>query len=117
MSTDDAGSNSASSSDAIVCPRCGEDDDLEGSRVDELIHIVCGACATEWDRDPQRRCPRCGAGDLYAVPIAIVEKSRGTQLSILSTRPQYLCWVCDRDLIDEQRQSGTAIMPDQLPTD
>ncbi len=103
--------------DALVCPNCGEDDNLAGARTEQLIHITCGACGTEWDRDPERRCPRCGAGDLYAVPVAIVEKSRGTQLSILSTRPEYLCWNCDRDLIDEQRQSGTAIMPDQLPTD
>lgn len=103
-------------SDEIVCPSCGEAEDLAGERQDQLIHITCGACDTAWDRDPERRCPRCRAGDLYAAPVAVVEKSRGSQLSIVSTRSEYLCWFCDRDLIDAQRQSGTALMPDQLPT-
>ncbi len=102
-------------SDEIRCPSCGEDDDLEGVNVEGTITITCGACDNVWERDRERRCPRCGAGDLYPVPVAILEKSRGTQLSIMSTRPEYLCWVCDRDLIDAQRQSGTPIMPDELP--
>ena len=102
-------------SDEIRCPSCGEDDDLRGTNVDGAITITCGACGTEWERDQERRCPRCGAGDLYPVPVAILEKSRGTQLSIMSTRPEYLCWVCDRDLIDNQRRSGTPVMPDELP--
>ncbi len=102
--------------DAIACPTCGEADDLSGNREDELILITCGSCDTRWYRDPRRRCHRCGAGDLYAAPVAVVEKSRGTQLSIVSTTSDYLCWSCDRDLIDAQRQSGTALMPDRLPT-
>ncbi len=104
------------SSDDIVCPQCGEAEDLAGERHDQLIRISCGSCDTVWDRDPERRCPRCQAGDLYAAPVAVIEKSRGSQLSIVSTRSEYLCWSCDRDLIDAQRQSGTALMPDQLPT-
>ena len=102
-------------SDDIRCPSCGEDDGLRGTNVEGVITITCGVCDTEWERDRERRCPRCGAGDLYPVPVAILEKSRGTQLSIMSTRPEYLCWVCDRDLIDAQRRSGTPIMPDELP--
>lgn len=102
--------------DEIACPSCGETENLDGERQDELIEITCGSCDTLWQRDPTRRCPRCDAGDLYAAPVAVIEKSRGTQLSIVSTRSEYLCWVCDRDLIDAQRQSGTALMPDQLPT-
>lgn len=102
-------------SEEIRCPSCGEDDHLRGTNVDGVITITCGTCDTVWERDRERRCPRCGAGDLYPVPVAILEKSRGTQLSIMSTRPEYLCWVCDRDLIDGQRRSGTPIMPDELP--
>lgn len=100
----------------ICCPQCGEAEDLAGQPIDQLIRITCGLCDTQWDRDPQRRCSRCGDSDLYAAPVAVIEKSRGTQLSIVSTNSEYLCWTCDRDLIDGQRQSGTALMPDQLPT-
>lgn len=100
----------------IACPACGEVDDLRGEPIDGLIRIACGPCGTVWDRDPTRRCPRCGSADLYEAPVAVIEKSRGTQLSIVSTRAEYLCWHCDRDLIDAQRRSGTALMPDQLPT-
>ena len=102
-------------SDDIRCPACGEEEDLSGVNHDGLITVTCGSCATVWDRDNERTCPRCGTGDMYPVPVAILEKSRGTQLSIMGTRPEYLCWVCHRDLIDAQRQSGTPIMPDELP--
>jgi ribosomal protein S27AE len=107
---------SADTADEIACPDCGETEDLAGERDEQLIRITCERCAAVWHRDPQRRCPRCDSGDLYAAPVAVIEKSRGTQLSIVSTRSEYLCWSCDRDLIDAQRQSGTALMPDQLPT-
>lgn len=108
--------SSDASREEIVCPACGDDEHLRGEQRDGLIHIRCGSCDVEWDRDPARRCPSCDSVDLYPVPVAIIEKSRGTQLSILGTRPEYLCWVCDRDLIDAQRRSGTALMPDQMPT-
>ncbi len=107
--------------DEIACPACGETEDLSGERQERtdgefVIRICCLSCECAWDRDTSRRCPRCDSTDLYAAPVAIVEKSRGTQLSIVSTRSEYLCWTCDRDLIDAQRQSGTALMPDELPT-
>lgn len=110
-----------SSDDEIACPNCGETEALRGERPDpeadsQLIAIRCESCDTSWDRDPANRCPRCGSTDLYAAPVAVIEKARGTQLSIVSTRSQFLCWGCDRDLIDDQRRSGTALMPDQLPT-
>lgn len=100
----------------IACPSCGEDERLDGSPDGDLILITCEACAATWHRDPERRCPRCRAGNLFPAPVAVIEKSRGTQLSIVSTSTEYLCWHCDRDLIDAQRRSGTALMPDELPT-
>ncbi len=100
----------------IACPGCGEQERLAGRPDGELILIACEACGATWHRDPERRCPRCQAGNLYPAPVAVIEKSRGTQLSIVSTRTEYLCWRCDRDLIDDQRRSGTALMPDELPT-
>ncbi len=101
----------------ISCPQCGESEELQGSPTDSgLIEISCLACETAWQRDPKVRCERCQSADMYAAPVAVIEKSRGTQLSIVSTTSEYFCWVCDRDLIDEQRRSGTALMPDQLPT-
>ncbi len=101
----------------ISCPQCGESDELQGTPTSSgLIEIRCLTCETEWQRDPKVRCPRCHSADMYAAPVAVIEKSRGTQLSIVSTTSEYFCWACDRDLIDEQRRSGTALMPDQLPT-
>lgn len=106
----------------IRCPSCGEEDELRGSHTRDggseagVIHICCDSCGAEWDRSLEKLCPRCGAGDLYPVPVAVVEKTRGSQLSILTTQPKYFCWVCDRDIIDAQRQSGIALMPEELPT-
>jgi len=101
----------------IACPSCGEADDLAGETLDSGIQITCGKCTTVWLRDTAKRCERCNSDDMYAAPVAVIEKSRGSQLSIVSTNKQYFCWTCDRDLIDDQRQSGTALMPSELPTE
>ncbi len=106
----------------IVCPGCGETEELLGSPITDPdgvptgISVTCEQCETTWTRSDQVVCPRCGGTDHYMAPVAVIEKSRGTQLSIVSTTSEPLCWACDRDLIDAQRQSGTALMPDELPT-
>lgn len=118
-------------SDDIRCPSCGEDDDLRGQPIGKAdntdpdtdtddaptgIRVTCGSCDATWERTGQATCPRCSGDNMYLAPVAIIEKSRGSQLSILGTRTTPLCWECDRDLIDAQRQSGTALMPAELPT-
>ncbi len=108
-------------SQPISCPSCGEEEDLSGEPLDaehpdDGVRIRCGQCHNEWERRPTSQCERCGSDHIYDAPVAIVEKSRGSQLSILGTTTTPLCWHCDRDLIDAQRQSGTALMPDELPT-
>jgi hypothetical protein len=101
----------------IVCPQCGERDDLSGAPGGETIRLTCGACATEWDRDPAPRCRQCGATEMRAVPLAIVEKSRGTQLSVVGTRTIHLCEVCDVETLERwHRNRPNPLMPDELPT-
>ncbi|MDH3607088.1 MAG: hypothetical protein OER12_08830 [Acidimicrobiia bacterium] len=54
---------------------------------------------------------------MQAVPKAIVEKSRGTQLSVVGTRTIHLCSACDADtLAVYHRNRPNPLMPDQLPT-
>jgi hypothetical protein len=51
------------------------------------------------------------------VPLAIVERSRGTQLSVVGTRPVRLCSVCDAErLTTYHANRPNPLMPDQLPT-
>lgn len=99
-----------------MCPACGEADELDGRRVETGIEITCGRCATKWVRDPSPRCDRCGGDDLEAAIKAIVEKSRGSQLSIVATQVVDLCRVCDDELLAGYRISRSPLMPDQLPT-
>ena len=100
----------------IACPRCGESEDLSGTRRGETIALTCGRCAHEWPRDPTARCPKCGGDDLQTVPLAIVEKSRGTQLSVVGTRPISLCSQCDEaKLAGYHRNRPNPLMPDELP--
>lgn len=101
----------------LSCPGCGETDDLGGARDGDLIIVTCGGCGTSWGRDPSPRCQTCGGDDLQAVPLAIVEKSRGTQLSVVGTRNVNLCSVCDADALDRyHRNRPNPLMPDELPT-
>lgn len=102
----------------IVCPSCGEAEELRGSRDGDLIIVTCERCGNRWERDPSPRCQTCGGADLRQVPLAIVEKSRGTQLSIVGTRTIHLCVTCDKATLDRwHRNRPNPLMPDQLPTD
>lgn len=100
----------------IVCPACGEDDDLDGEREGDVIAITCATCKTKWHRDPSPKCDRCSGTDMEAAIKAVVEKSRGSQLSIVATQVVHLCRSCDEELLASYRISRSPLMPDQLPT-
>ena len=101
----------------IACPACGERDDLSGHGVDGERLLECGACETRWTRSSGTRCERCGSSDLQVVPLAIVERSRGTQLSVVGTRPISLCSVCDAaTLAGYHAHRPNPLMPTELPT-
>ena len=101
----------------IACPLCGEAEDLSGERRDQIIDLTCGLCGHAWPRDLTARCEVCGGDDIQTVPLAIVEKSRGTQLSIVGTRPVDLCSVCDAEKLAQfHRNRPNPLMPDELPT-
>lgn len=100
----------------IACPACGEEDDLRGERHDTAITLRCGQCGQQWVRPLTPRCPTCGSDDLQTVPVAIVEKSRGTQLSVVGIRTVEMCWNCDVDTIRRwQANRPNPLLPDQLP--
>jgi transcription elongation factor Elf1 len=100
----------------VSCPRCGEDDDLRGATVDDAIVVTCGACALQWERDVTPRCPTCGSTDVRPAFEAVVEKSRGTQLSMQSARLVHLCAVCDAARLADYHRTNSPLMPDALPT-
>lgn len=101
----------------IACPVCGETDQLSGRRLDEHIEITCGGCNQTWKRPTTPICPQCQGGDLREVPLAIVEKSRGTQLSVVGIRIIHLCTRCDADDIARwNRNRPNPLFPAQLPT-
>ena len=97
-------------------PACGEQDELDGERRGDVIAITCATCGTTWNRDPSPRCNRCDSSDVEAAIKAVVEKSRGSQLSIVATQVIHLCRSCDEELLASYRISRSPLMPDQLPT-
>jgi hypothetical protein len=99
----------------IVCPNCHSDEHLHGEPNGDLIRITCSVCRLVWDRDPSPRCPSCQTTDVRAVPQAVWEKARGTQLSIVSMRTIYLCTTCDADRLRRFIVSGTPLPPDENP--
>ena len=101
----------------IRCSVCGETEALSGSRHDDDIELECGSCGNTWARPLKKLCPKCGGDDLQTVPLAIVERSRGTQLSIVGTRPVDLCSVCDAvELERYHAHRPNPLMPAALPT-
>jgi len=103
----------------ISCPACGESDQLRGERREQVIALVCEICAAEWIRDPAARptCERCNGTDMREAVQAVVEKSRGTQLSIQSFRQLWLCPSCDAEVYDRYKISNRPLPPDELPTE
>lgn len=101
----------------ITCPLCGESDDLSGEAHGEAITITCGGCGQSWQRQTSPICPTCEGTDLQSVPLAIVEKSRGTQLSVVGIRIVQMCTICDAEEIERwQRNRPNPLLPDELPT-
>jgi hypothetical protein len=102
---------------SLHCPGCGEANDISGRRTDDVITIACGSCGATWDRDLAPHCQHCGGGDVQPVPLAIVEKGRGTQLSVVGTRIVHLCSSCDVEALERyHRNRPNPLMPDELPT-
>ena len=99
----------------LVCAQCGEDEELRGVQVDGAITITCQRCGLIWDRDLSPRCKDCGSTDVRPAFQAILEKSRGTQLSMQSVRLIHLCPHCDPDQLRAYLRSNTPIPPDELP--
>ena len=101
----------------IACPECGEAEALRGDRADDAIFIVCEVCDTRWSRDLSPSCRECGGSDMQTVPLAILEKGRGNQLSVVGTRPIQLCSVCDADTLAKYHANRpNPLLPDDIPT-
>ena len=97
----------------IECARCGTDEHLRGTRLDDdTIELTCERCGSTWIRDPRPACPKCGGHEMEAAPKVIVEKSRGSQMSIQGIQREFLCRVCDDDIIRARRDGH---LPDRLP--
>ncbi len=101
----------------ITCPRCGEAEELRGDRSDDGVVVTCLSCGHRWQRDLTPSCPTCRGSDLQLVPLAILERARGTQLSVVGTRPIHLCYQCDADDIARwHRNRPNPLMPVEIPT-
>jgi 5-methylcytosine-specific restriction endonuclease McrA len=101
----------------VTCPVCGEGERLSGRRSGDVIRLLCEECGTSWERDPSPRCKTCDGDDLQAVVKAVVEKGRGTQLSVVGTQIVHLCRSCDASVLERyNRNRPNPLMPDELPT-
>ncbi|MEC9425430.1 MAG: hypothetical protein VX980_03465 [Actinomycetota bacterium] len=105
----------------LACPNCDEDDDLSGRRSvgpgAEFIIVTCGACGLSWERDLRPRCGTCGSDGVRTALQSIVDKSRGTQLSIQSMRVVHLCPRCDAERLADWNQTNSPLSPEELPYD
>lgn len=95
----------------IVCPNCATDDHLSGERRDQVIVITCAGCGLDWERPVAPHCGTCGSTDVVAHPVSLLERSRGTQMSITAMHIETLCRTCDADRLAER---GEGHLPKSL---
>lgn len=85
----------------IICPECGETEELRGQPSPEGIVIRCGSCGASWLRDSEPdACASCGRTDLVQRARALTQYSRGTQLSIVGLGSILLCPACDDEMVE-----------------
>ncbi|MCP3994692.1 MAG: hypothetical protein GY722_06475 [bacterium] len=54
---------------------------------------------------------------MQQVPLAILEKGRGTQLSVVGTRPIHLCSACDDETLRKYHANRpNPLLPTDIPT-
>ena len=105
----------------VSCPQCGEEENLSGVAGfvvfdHDDIKVSCGSCEFSWVRTRMvPTCPTCGSTDVRRAARSIVDKSRGTQLSIQSIEIIYLCVICDADDLATWNQSNTPLRPREMP--
>jgi len=87
------------------CPSCGETKQLRGQRDDDLVHVTCQACQHRWTHDPWK-CPRCGER-MYTVRKPLLQKARGTQVSIIGFATAKACPRCTPPQEEEGWLSAT----------
>jgi hypothetical protein len=79
----------------VVCPHCGEDEDLTGRQRDEAIVLTCGRCGHGWDRDTRLVCGLCGGEDVEGIPTSTLEEAgRAGVRTPSGIRLVYHCWSC-----------------------
>ncbi len=101
----------------VTCPNCEEDERLIGDNVDGVITITCEECGAVWERDLTPRCPTCDTAEVRPAMQAILDKSRGTQLSIQAMKVVWLCPDCDTETLRSYLDSNVPLPPDQMPVD
>lgn len=99
----------------VICQRCGEDEELNGKKVGDEIFVECQSCGLVWSRNLLPSCRKCSSLDVHPAFEAVVLKSRGTQLSVESSKLIYLCSSCDIARLREYQRSNSPIMPKDLP--
>ena len=79
----------------LRCPSCGEDEELRGERVEDVVVVTCERCGQAFDRDLTRRCVACGSAELVPVATNLLEDSgRGDMTTPTGIVERWLCWVC-----------------------
>jgi hypothetical protein len=88
----------------IVCTNCNTDDHLTGERREPDIVITCSQCGLHWTRTIAPHCHQCGSTDVVAFGVPLIERARGTQMSITAMHIETLCRTCDADRLAAPHQ-------------
>lgn len=78
----------------VTCPKCGEQERLQGTTLQTFIHVRCEACGHGWQRELRPKCAVCGSADLEFTPIPLWSAGRGTMRTPAGQRDAWSCRKC-----------------------
>jgi hypothetical protein len=78
----------------LMCPACGETDEIRGRPASGDIRLTCHHCGTTWLRGAPT-CRSCGGSEIIIARQAVTRLPRGTLRAIVGMREIPLCPTCD----------------------
>jgi hypothetical protein len=95
-------------------PRCGEPEEITGTRAASGIVLTCDSCSYSWPRDEVPRCTTCAGTDVRVTYRTILALGRASVTSEVGRQETFVCGTCDAEAIARWTDHGHSLPPEYI---